>query len=226
MTDPAIKVVDFHTHTFRSDGELCPAELSQRARLKGYEFLGISDHADSTNLEECVRSGLKAAEDLSCVYPGFTVIPGVELTHVPPSKLGDLILEARKLGAKCVIVHGETPVEPVEPGTNRAAILGGCDILAHPGFLTDEEVVMASEKGVYLEISARKGHSLTNGLVAKLAKTYGAKLLVNSDAHAPGDLLTPEFQRKVALGAGITNEEYEGIMKGAADLAKRLAGGI
>jgi histidinol phosphatase-like PHP family hydrolase len=224
MTNQILKVVDFHTHSLRSDGELCAAELAQRARLKGYEFLGISDHADSSNLEDCVRSAMKAAGDLSEVYPGFTVLPGVELTHVPPSKLEGLISEARKLGAKCVIVHGETPVEPVEPGTNKAAILGGCDVLAHPGFLKDEEVVLAREKGVYLEISARKGHSLTNGLVAKLAQIHGAKLLINSDAHAPGDLLTPEFQRKVALGAGLFQSDYEEIMSGARELAARLAG--
>jgi histidinol phosphatase-like PHP family hydrolase len=139
--------------------------------------------------------------------------------------MGSLIKDARRLGARYVIVHGESPVEPVEPGTNRAAIEGGCDILAHPGFLTDDEVIMASKMGVYLEISARKGHSLTNGLVAKLSQTYGARLLVNSDAHAPSDLLTPEFQRKVALGAGISFGEYERIMHGARELALKLSKG-
>jgi len=44
---------------------------------------------------------------------------------------------------------------------------------------------MAAEKGILLEITARKGHSLTNGHVAKLAKKHGAALVLNTEA-VPG----------------------------------------
>ena len=41
--------------------------------------------------------------------------------------LYEVITEAssRELGAKIVVVHGETVAEPVEPGNNRAAIEAG-----------------------------------------------------------------------------------------------------
>jgi histidinol phosphatase-like PHP family hydrolase len=137
---------------------------------------------------------------------------------VPPKRIPELILQARALGAAFVVVHGETLAEPVEPGTNRAAIEGGCDILAHPGLLTPEEAELAAQKGVLLEISARKGHSLANGHVAALARRTGAGLLVNSDAHAPSDLMTPEFQRSVALGAGLAEEEFLAALENALSL--------
>ena len=59
-------------------------------------------------------------------------------------------------------MHGESPVEPVIEGTNRAGIEAGADILAHPGNITEEDARLAAEKGVYLEITARAGHSETN----------------------------------------------------------------
>jgi histidinol phosphatase-like PHP family hydrolase len=217
-------VVDLHTHTFFSDGELCPAELAQRARKNGYRILGITDHADASNLSSCVKKAVLAASSLSGAYPDFTVLAGVELTHVPPSQLSQLIPQARSLGAQVVVVHGETPVEPVEPGTNREAILAGCDILAHPGLISAAEVQLATKMGVYLEISARGGHSLANGHLAQLAAKYGAKLVVNSDAHAPSDILTPDFQRTVALCAGLSEEEYLLTNLHASELAVKLQG--
>jgi histidinol phosphatase-like PHP family hydrolase len=218
------KVVDFHTHTFLSDGELCPSELAQRARMEGYSVLGIADHADASTLDFIVDAAVKAAESLNGAYGDFSVIPGVELTHAPPLRIGALIYKARRLGAKCIVVHGETPVEPVERGTNLAAIEGGCDILAHPGFILEREARLAGEMGVYLEISARGGHSLANGLVASLARKAGAKLLINSDAHAPKDLLSPYFRRKVGLGCGLEEAEYEAALDNAKTLAEKLLG--
>jgi histidinol phosphatase-like PHP family hydrolase len=222
--DESPKVCDLHTHTFHSDGELCPAELAQRARLSGYAYLGITDHADQSNLAAVVRAAVEGAWPLSQAYKDFVVVPGCELTHVPPSQIPAMIRQARDLGARVVVVHGESPVEPVEPGTNRAAIDGGCDILAHPGFITDEEAALAAGKGVWLELSARGGHSLANGHVARAALKAGAQLMVNSDAHAPGDILTPGFQLKTAVGAGLDPAKAAEILGAAFGLAGRLAG--
>ena len=86
--------------------------------------------------------------------------------------------KAKQLGAWIVVVHGETIVEPVEKGTNLAALNSpDVDILAHPGMLSPEEARLAAANHIFLEISARKGHSLTNGHVAKLGLKAGAKML-------------------------------------------------
>jgi histidinol phosphatase-like PHP family hydrolase len=143
------------------------------------------------------------------------MIPGIELTHVPPPQMESLAEQARSLGAKIVVAHGETIAEPVVPGTNRAALAADIDILAHPGLISEEEVKMAAERGIFLEISARKGHSLTNGHVAQLAQRLGAPLVLNSDAHEPSDLVTRQQAMKIDLGAGLTETEFERMQKNA-----------
>jgi len=204
-------IYDFHTHSFFSDGDLSPIELIRRAHTQGYAGIAITDHASPSNLELVltrVREDCLVAERAW----GITVLVGVELTHVPAGYIGECVKRARCLGADLVAVHGETVVEPVEPGTNRAAILSGIDILAYPGFITEEEARLAKEHQVFLEISARRGHSLTNGHVAKLALATGALLLVNSDAHAPEDILTEQFAANVALGAGLPHAVLQEVM--------------
>jgi histidinol phosphatase-like PHP family hydrolase len=215
-------MIDLHTHTLFSDGELLPSELARRARVKGYEVIGFSDHVDGTNMEEVIRSLLRLSRKASC-YEGITILPGVEITHVPPVLIGELITAARSMGAWYVVVHGETLSEPVEPGTNRAAILGGADILAHPGLITEEEATLAVEKGVLLEISARKGHSLANGHVAGVALRAGASLVFDTDTHSPSDLVTAAEAERITLGAGLPAGAFRAMQANAWDLVRRAA---
>ncbi len=198
-------MIDLHTHTIFSDGELIPSELVRRAEVLGYTAIGITDHVDYTNIEHvltCV-SKAKYLEDVLDIR----VLVGVELTHVPPQKIGPLAILARKLGAEIVVMHGETPVEPVRPGTNRAALEARVDILAHPGFITMEEAELARENDVCLEITSRRGHNITNGHVARLARTAKAKMVVDTDTHAPEDLIDSHRAKEIAMGAGLTREE-------------------
>lgn len=216
-------MIDLHTHTFFSDGELVPAELVRRASVAGYKAMAITDHADKTNTAWLLANIVDVVDDLGTAN-NMQVLAGVELTHVPPQTMVDAVQLARDNGAELVVVHGETIVEPVIPGTNLAAIKAGADILAHPGLIAVEEVRLAVEKGVCLEITTRKGHSLTNGHVVKMAREFGAKLVINNDAHAPGDLVSPELARKIALGAGMTEEEYQQARKHSEELVKKAKG--
>lgn len=214
-------MIDLHTHTVFSDGALIPAELARRAKAAGYRALAFTDHADDSTLEHTLAGLSKVAPGYS-EYAGIDLFPGVELTHVPPGLIGGLIARARELGAALVVVHGETLVEPVEPGTNLAAIEAGVDILAHPGLIGDEAAKLAAERGVLLEITTRKGHSLSNGHVAAMAARHGAGLVINNDAHAPGDLVPAELRRNIALGAGLSEEQVAAAEANAAALVNRL----
>lgn len=151
---------------------------------------------------------------MACDHWNIRAIPGVELTHVPAAAIAEAAAMAKKLGAQIVVVHGETLVEPVEPGTNMAAVQSrDVDILAHPGLISREEAVLAKANGIFLEISARKGHSLCNGHVARISKESGAMLLLDSDAHASGDLLTSDFARNIARGAGLDEEAVHQMLE-------------
>ncbi|HOT42265.1 MAG TPA: histidinol phosphate phosphatase domain-containing protein [Syntrophorhabdaceae bacterium] len=214
-------MIDLHTHSLLSDGELLPSELARRAKVKGYSIIGISDHVDPTNLEDVATSILKLAAKASS-YNDIMVVPGVELTHVPPGIIGELVKEARRLGIYYVVVHGETIAEPVEEGTNRSAIEAGADILAHPGLISMEDMGLAAKKGVLIEISARKGHSLTNGHVAALAKKTGARLVLDTDSHSPSDLITDSEGLKIVMGAGLSRDDFHIMQRNAEELARRV----
>ena len=38
-------------------------------------------------------------------------------------------------------------------------------------------------------------------------------MVLDSDAHEPGDLLTPEFRLKVAKGAGLDDDEVHALLE-------------
>ncbi|AAM04708.1 conserved hypothetical protein [Methanosarcina acetivorans C2A] len=216
-----IQLIDLHTHTIFSDGELLPSELVRRAVIHGYEAIALTDHADYTNLEQLLDAA-KKAKYLEEEWD-IRVLPGVELTHVPPRKIAPMAKKAKELGAEIVVVHGETIYEPVAPGTNAAsAACEYVDILAHPGLISEEDVRTAAENNVLLELTARNGHNRTNGHVARLALELGAKLVVNTDTHAPEDLITDETALQIAMGSGLTEsgakDAFEASKKKVAEI--------
>jgi len=214
-------MIDLHTHSLFSDGDLIPAELARRAESAGYRVIAITDHADHSNYDLIIPRLVRVCEHINAVS-SIRAIPGVELTHVNPAHIAGLVVETRKVGAKIVVVHGETIVEPVIAGTNRAAIEAGVDILAHPGLISPEEARLAAQRSVCLEVSARKGHSLTNGHVVRQARQAGAQLVLNTDSHSPSDLITREFARRVGQGAGMTDEEIDVMFQNSEMLAGRV----
>ncbi len=216
-------MIDLHTHTIFSDGELIPSELVRRAESIGYRALAITDHVDYSNYSFVLERLYETLEVLN-ENTSLVVIPGVEITHVPPAKIPELIEKCREAGAKVVVVHGETVVEPVSPGTNRAAIEGRADILAHPGLITKDEIELAKENGVYLEITTRRGHSITNGYVAKLASEVGVPLVINTDSHSPSDLVPRSFAITVGIGAGLSIQQVEECFSNSETLVRKLTG--
>ncbi len=210
------EMIDLHTHTIFSDGVLVPAEMARRCQALGYRGLVISDHCDPSNLEFVIASLARFCAKVAGAYGEMQVLPGCEITHVPPVLIAETVERAREAGAEVVLVHGETIVEPVAEGTNRAAIEAGCDVLAHPGLIAEQDAALAAERGVLLEVSARKGHSLTNGHVARVALAQGAGLTFGSDGHAPGDYPTRERAERIARGAGLTDEQTAAMFANAA----------
>jgi putative hydrolase len=213
-------MIDLHTHSLFSDGVLVPSELVRRAMMKGYEVIAITDHADASNLDFTIPRVAAACKELNRRWK-ITALPGIELTHIPPETFAELTDRARSLGAVIVVAHGETLVEPVPPGTNRAAIEARVDILAHPGLITKDEAELALKNGVHLEITARKGHSLSNGHVARIAGETGAKLVIDTDTHEPGDLITDEFARDILLGAGLNADAIAAVFQNSRGLAAK-----
>ena len=211
-------MIDLHTHTILSDGALIPAEHIRRAEVAGYRILGIADHADLATLEVVLGPALIAARREN-ELGRIKVLAGVELTHVRPRHFAEATDLARKLGAHFVIAHGETIAEPVEAGTNRAAIDAGVDVLAHPGLISEGDATAAAQRGIFLEITAKRGHCLTNGHVAKLARQVGAKLIFGSDAHDGSQMPTRQAAERICLAAALNRDEVAAMFAAAEQFA-------
>ncbi|ADG13193.1 PHP domain protein [Methanocaldococcus infernus ME] len=213
---------DFHMHTVYSDGELIPSELARRAKVLGHKVIAITDHGDFSNYKELIEKALLSKEIEK--YLDIKIIAGVELTHVPPKAIPKLARKAKDCGAEIVVVHGETIVEPVEEGTNYYASMSeDVDILAHPGIIDKETAENLKENNIFLEITSRRGHSLTNGLTLKIGREYKIPMVVNTDTHSPKDIINFEFAKKVCLGCGMTEKEAEKALKEyPKELLKRL----
>ncbi|ADD68110.1 PHP domain protein [Denitrovibrio acetiphilus DSM 12809] len=208
-----IKMYDLHTHTTFSDGVLIPSESARRAEIDGYAGMAFTDHADESNYMHILENQLRFKEEFNAQSEVFKVLVGLELTHVRPAQIPNLTEKARSAGADIIVVHGETITEPVAEGTNDAAVEAGVDILAHPGLISDDTIRKGIAKNVYFEISTRKGHSITNGHVAKRVLELGGELVINNDYHAPGDRVSVEMAQKILAGAGLSNDEINQVFE-------------
>lgn len=215
---------DFHMHSVLSDGCLVPSEIVRRVEVKGTAAIAITDHADFSNIDFILDS-LKRFIDEEGADFKVKVFPGIEMTHMPLNSIPKLAEYARKKGAKVIVCHGETPAEPVIPGTNRVAagLKGLVDIIAHPGYISDSDAELAAKNDIYLEITSRRGHKKGNVHVAKAANRVGAKMLVNTDAHNPEDFLTQRQAYSIAKLAGLTDAEaIKAIVENPKELIARI----
>ncbi|MHB1274604.1 MAG: histidinol phosphate phosphatase domain-containing protein [Candidatus Humimicrobiaceae bacterium] len=206
-------IIDFHTHTFLSDGGNSPIELIRYACANGYSIIGITDHVSYSNIDYVIDAAIRDCA-LAQRFWNIKAVAGVELTNIPAKSINEIACYAKEKGARLVIVHGESISENVEPGTDYNAVNSDyVDILAHPGLITSEEAKDAAKRGIYLEITCKAGHCLTNGHVVKTGRQAGAKFLINSDSHLHKDLYCQDMQIKVGKGAGLEEGEIEEIFE-------------
>jgi histidinol phosphatase-like PHP family hydrolase len=216
-------MIDLHTHSLLSDGVLLPSELTRRAQVKGYKVIAITDHVDVSNIDFVLPRLIKASKELNKYWgERIKMIPGVEITHVPLEMFTELISYARSQGKVIIIGHGESPVEPVIKGTNRKAIESGVDILAHPGWIDENDAKLAKEKGIYLELTSRKGHDESNRHVLNVARKTGAKLVLDSDSHEPDDLLNRKQAEAILRNLELNSKEIVGVFNNSRELAEKF----
>ncbi len=211
---------NLHCHSLLSDGCLLPTEVAMRYAAAGFKVIAITDHVDYSNIKAVISAILNFTRH----WPKnslIQVLPGIELTHLPPHQFKPLASYARKKGIKVIVAHGESPVEPVVKDTNHLALLADIDILAHPGNISEQDVKLARDRGIFLEITTRRGHRVGNFQVANLAMRYGAKLILGTDSHAPEDIISYDEMRRNALKNGITSQQIEIILDDVKEFLRR-----
>lgn len=67
-----MSIGDFHNHSTCSDGKLTPTQLVDLAASRGVRVFALTDHDTLDGQEEAARAAAR--------HPGFTLVPGVELS--------------------------------------------------------------------------------------------------------------------------------------------------
>ena len=211
---------DLHIHSLLSDGVLLPSEIAVRYMALGFKTIAITDHCDYSN----IKPNIAAILEFTSHWPKnlkINVLPGIELTHLPLEQFYPLAKYSRSQGIKIIVAHGQTLTEPVIKGTNLATLAADIDILAHPGLITDEEVRLAKKNNIFLEVTCRQGHKVTNAHVVEKAIELGAKLILNTDAHAPEDIIAPAEIIEIAKNSGLNSSQIDKIYQDVGKFLQR-----
>ena len=202
---------DLQMHTTATDGKNSIAEMAQKAKEMGYDYIAITDHSQAVRVaggldEKGLARHLKEIDKVDAQVSGFRLLKGVEVDILPDGSLDlqdDILKECDVVLAS---VHSRFNMEEKEMTQRIVKALKNpnVNILAHPtGRLILEreaykvnlkEVFQAAlDYGVVLEINAYPDRLDLRDVDARMAKEMGAKLAISTDAHSAAQLAMMKF---------------------------------
>ncbi len=197
---------DLHLHSDHSDGRNSIAELAEAAREVGHTHIGITDHSASLHIAggigvEGIRAQREEIDAINARYADqgidFRVLLGQEANILTDGGLDAdeeiLALVDYMIGA----IHSgmSAHVDQITRRMVRAIESGQVDMLSHPtgrillhrdpyAVHISEVIDAAVEHDVALEINSAPDRLDLSDAHARLAIERGAKLTINTDAHA------------------------------------------
>ena len=210
---------DLHMHTTASDGRADALTMAQAAAAAGRQYIAITDHSQSlamaNGLDEA-RALAHAAHvrSLNGQVAGLTLLAGIEC-DIRPDGTMDLADDClAQLDIVIASVHSMFTQDEAQMTERllRAIENPHVDVLAHPtgrlilkrdGYRFDVERVFAAAAaaGVAIEINSQVDRLDLDDTHARLAKSRGVKLLIDSDAHSPAALANLRWGAVVARRA-------------------------
>ena len=197
---------DLQMHTTASDGDNSLAEMAEKARTKGYEYIAVTDHSQRVTVaggldEAELLEEIERIEALNKEYDDFTILKSCEVDIL---KDGSLDLADEVLAQLDVVVASTHYHRDLAKEEQTERILKGLsnphvNILAHPtgriiGERTEMEMDLekimqkAVEEGCFLEINAYPKRLDLSDKYCRLAKDLGLKLVISTDAHSQEQL--------------------------------------
>jgi DNA polymerase (family 10) len=194
-------------HTDATDGRDTIREMAEAALARGLKYIAITDHSKNlamTNGMDDARA-LEHIRNIRAVDAEMKgeirVLPGIEVDILAD---GTLDLEDSTLAQMDVVVasvhsHFNQSIEEMTARVLRALenpyvrILGhptGRKVLGREGYAINIDLILkrAAELGVAVEHNASPARSDLNDLNLRLAKQYGCKIVVDTDAHSTEEL--------------------------------------
>jgi DNA polymerase (family 10) len=193
---------DLQMHSKASDGANTIEEMAAFAKKLGYKYIAITDHSKAVRVaggldDDELAAHLAHIRKINTKIAGIEILGGVEVDILPD---GSLDLSDEVL-AQCDVVVASVHSRFNMPRAEMTArVVKGIrnklvNILAHPTgrlinqrepFEIDMDTVIAEAKraGVALEVNAYPDRLDLNDIHCRAAKEAGARIAVDTDAHA------------------------------------------
>jgi putative hydrolase len=199
---------DCHSHSDWSDGGSPIREMAETARDLGHRYWALTDHSPRLTIAhglsaERLREQLDLVSELNAELSPFRILTGIEVDILEDGSLDQDAQLLAELDVVVASVHSKLRMERA-PMTKRmvAAIANPhSDILGHctgrllsersrpPSSFDAEEVfTMCAETGTAVEINSRPERRDPPEELLELALSIGCDFVIDTDAHAPGQL--------------------------------------
>ena len=198
---------DFHMHTTWSDGQNSIREMIEAARRRGYQYIAITDHTQSTsiangNTPDELLSELAEIEAAARDYDDIRVLKGAEVDILSDGSL-DMPFEV---------------LEQITERVVRAMETGYPNVFAHPtgrilgeraGYEIDLEQVIAAARqhNVRLELNASPYRLDLNSYWLGVAKQAGVGFVISTDSHTTRGFESMRYGIATARRAWLTRDD-------------------
>jgi len=202
---------DFHAHTTATDGSATIEEMAQAAQERGYEFLCITDHSQSTTIANG-QSPQRLARQIEQIHrinarlKGITLLAGAEVDILAGGTLDFEDALLADLDYVVASIHSAlgSPRERVTMRTLKAMDNPYVTCIGHPtGRVIGHREAMdldmpaviahAVQTGTALEVNADPSRLDLKDVHCKMAVEAGVKLALGTDAHRTGSLAFMAF---------------------------------
>ena len=197
---------DLQMHSTWSDGSATLEEMARGAKERGYEYIAITDHSVSVRVanglsEERFRRQWKEVEELNDELSPFRILKAVELEIKSDGSLDfeRKFLDEFDLVGASLHQNFKQGAEKLTERAVKALSHPSVNFLCHPtnrligrreGNPLDLAKVIrtAKENGKMLEVDGEPDRLDLDEVWAKRAMEEGVPIVVDSDAHAVGEL--------------------------------------
>ena len=203
---------DCHSHSDWSDGGSPIREMAEAAKVYGHQYWALTDHSPRLTVahgldSERLRRQLEVVAELNDELAPFRILTGIEVDILADGGLDQDESLLAQLDVVVASVHSKLRMEEPEMTRRmlRAVESPQTDILGHctgrivvgkgrPPSTFDAEAVFGAcaANGTAVEINSRPERLDPPEPLLELALSLGCNVVVDTDAHAPGQL---EWQR-------------------------------
>src|SRR5271163_1193605 len=198
---------DLHMHTNATDGRDTIRQMAEAARARGLKYIAITDHTKNLAMtngldDKRALDHIKAIRKVDAEMKGsIRVLPGIEVDILAN---GALDLDDETLAQMDIVVasvhsHFNQSAEEMTARVLRAIEDPYVRILGHPtgrkvlgreayAIYVDTVLKRAAELDVAVEHNASPARADLNDLNLRIAKQYGCKIVVDTDAHSTEEL--------------------------------------